>query len=294
MTARISGAPGQVNTVLGLKQCLIPQFNLFTDRAIPYFERHCRRIIQGQRIAKKSTSAKQKAAKIKETDLYPPLKAYFEAKGYQVKGEVGAADLVAVPRHNPDEGEPIIVEMKTGFTLSLFHQAVKRQAMTDQVYVAVPRKSGKPALVAIRRNKMLCRRLHIGLLTVRLSSGQIEVHCEPGPFTPRKQKAKKTKLLKEFASRHGDPNEGGMTSVGLMTSYRQGALRCAKVLHDEGACKGSYVAKMAGFEKATSLMAANHYGWFERVDKGIYGLTRDGAKALTENKALVSSMMEIP
>jgi len=42
------------------------------------------------------------------------------------------------------------------------------------------------------------------------------------------------------------------------------------------------------------MMAANHYGWFERVDKGIYGLTRDGAKALTENKALVSSMMEIP
>jgi len=85
-----------------------------------------------------------------------------------------------------------------------------------------------------------------------------------------------------------------MTSVGLMTSYRQGALRCAKVLHDEGACKGSYVAKMAGFEKATNLMAANHYGWFERIEKGIYGLTREGAAALEEHEALVSSMMETP
>lgn len=190
------------------------------------------------------------------------------------------------------EGEPIIVEMKTGFTLSLFHQAIKRQAMTDLVYIAVPRKTGKPAQVAIRRNKMLCRRLGIGLLTVRMATGQIDVHCEPGPFTPRKMKAKKTKLLKEFESRHGDPNEGGMTSVGMMTSYRQGALRCAKVLHDEGACKGSYVAKMAGFEKATNAMAANHYGWFERVDKGIYGLTREGAAALDENAELVASMME--
>ena len=164
--------------------------------------------------------------------------------------------------------------------------------MTDHVYIAVPRKTGKAALVAIRRNKMLCRRLKIGLITVRMKTGQIDVHCEPKDFTARKQPAKKAQLLKEFGSRHGDPNKGGMTSVGLMTSYRQGALRCAKVLHDEGACKGSYVAKMAGFEKATRLMASNHYGWFEKVDKGIYGLTREGAKALDENAELVSSMME--
>ena len=207
---------------------------------------------------------------------------------------MGAADLVALPFHAPDDGEPIIVEMKTGFTLSLFHQAIKRQAMTDHVYIAVPRKTGKAAMVAIRRNKMLCRRLKIGLITVRMKTGQVDVHCEPKDFTARKQPAKKAKLLKEFASRHGDPNEGGMTSVGLMTSYRQGALRCAKVLHDEGACKGSYVAKMAGFEKATNLMAANHYGWFERIEKGIYGLTREGAAALEEHEALVSSMMETP
>ena len=184
------------------------------------------------------------------------------------------------------------MEMKTGFTLSLFHQAIKRQAMTDQVYIAVPRKTGKAALVAIRRNKMLCRRLKIGLITVRMKTGQIDVHCEPKDFTARKQPAKKAKLLKEFGSRHGDPNEGGMTSAGLMTSYRQGALRCAKVLHDEGACKGSYVAKMAGFEKATNAMAANHYGWFERIETGIYGLTREGALALEENAELVASTME--
>ena len=138
---------------------------------------------------------------------------------------------------------------------------------------------------------MLCRRLRLGLITVRLSDGRVVVHCEPAPFTPRKIKARKTKLLSEFESRHGDPNEGGMTSEGLMTSYRQGALRCAKVLHDEGACKASYVAKMAGFDKARNLMAANHYGWFEKVDRGIYGLTKSGAKALEEHAEAVASMM---
>jgi len=236
-----------------------------------------------------------KAASIKETDLYGPVKEHFTALGYVVKGEVGSADMVAVPLSNKgqakDNDEPIIIELKTGFTLSLFHQAINRQSMTDQVYIAVPRKTGKAALVAMRRNKMLCRRLCIGLLTVRLPDGQVAVHCEPKPFTPRKIKARKTKLLSEFESRHGDPNKGGMTSEGLMTSYRQGALRCAKVLHDEGASKASYVAKMAGFDKARNCMASNHYGWFEKIDRGIYGLTPLGAKALVDHAEAVASMM---
>jgi len=218
------------------------------------------------------------------------VKAHFAALGYEVKGEVAAADMVAVPRRHP-EGEPVIIELKTGFTLSLFHQAINRQSMTDQVYIAVPRKSGKAAMVSIRRNKMLCRRLGLGLITVRLKDGVVVVHCEPKPFSPRKIKKRKTKLLSEFESRHGDPNLGGMTSSGMMTSYRQGALRCAKVLHDEGACKASYVAKMAGFDRARNLMAANHYGWFEKIDRGIYGLTPAGAQALKDHAEAVASMM---
>lgn len=218
------------------------------------------------------------------------MKAHFVALGYSVKSEVGAADVVAMPLAT-DDAEPVIIELKTGFTLSLFHQAINRQSMTDQVYIAVPRKTGKAALVAIRKNKMLCRRLGIGLMTVRLDDGHVVVHCEPKSFTPRKIKARKTKLLAEFESRHGDPNAGGMTSEQMMTSYRQGALRCAKVLHDEGACKASYVAKMAGCEKARQTMAANHYGWFENIDRGIYGLTREGAKALERHAKDIASMM---
>lgn len=214
------------------------------------------------------------------------------ALGYEVKGEVGAADMVAVPRgKNAGEADPLIIELKTGFTLSLFHQAINRQSMTDQVYIAVPRKSGKAALVSLRRNKMLARRLGLGVITVKLADGSVKIHCEPKPFTPRKIKARKTKLLSEFESRHGDPNMGGMTSSGMMTSYRQGALRCAKVLYDEGACKASYVAKMAGFEKARNCMASNHYGWFEKVDRGVYGLTPDGAKALEDHAEAIASMM---
>jgi hypothetical protein len=78
------------------------------------------------------------ARTFRETDLYRPIKAYLEGQGYAVKAEVGAADVVACR----GEDEPVIVELKTGFALALFHQAVARQALTDAVYVAVVRGFG--------------------------------------------------------------------------------------------------------------------------------------------------------
>ena len=212
----------------------------------------------------------------RETDLYAPVKAFLEAQGYEVKAEVGAADVVAVR----DEEPPVIVELKTGFSLSLFHQAVDRLSLTDTVYVAVPRKTGKPFLKALKENKTLCRRLGLGLLTVRLSDGLVEPHLDPGPYAPRKSKNRATRLLREFARRVGDPNTGGQTRVGLVTAYRQDALRCAEVLSRDGVCKGSIVAQEAKVDRATNIMAADHYGWFERVRVGHYQLTPKGHEAL--------------
>ncbi|NVK13975.1 MAG: hypothetical protein HWE35_07305, partial [Rhodobacteraceae bacterium] len=71
----------------------------------------------------------------REDQLYAPVKALLEAQGYAVKGEVGAADVVAVRGAEP----PVIVELKLKFSLSLFHQAIARLAITDHVYIAVPR-----------------------------------------------------------------------------------------------------------------------------------------------------------
>ena len=74
-----------------------------------------------------------------ETDLYAPVKAWLEARGFEVKAEVGAADVVAVKAGE----EPVIIELKTSFSLVLLQQAVARQAVTDAVYVAVPRWKGR-------------------------------------------------------------------------------------------------------------------------------------------------------
>ena len=212
---------------------------------------------------------------MRETELYAPIKAFLEGQGYAVKAEVGAADVVACR----EAEDPVIVELKTGFSLSLIHQAVARQAITDAVYIAVPRKTGRRFLAALKQMKTLCSRLGIGLITVRLKDALVEVHCDPGPYAPRKSKLRKDRLLREFAKREGDPNTGGATRVGLVTAYRQDALRCVTHLLAEGATKGAVVAKATGVTNATRLMADNHYGWFQRVETGIYDVTDAGRDA---------------
>jgi len=216
--------------------------------------------------------------RIREADLYAPIKAVLEGQGYAVKGEVGAADIVAVRGAE----DPLIVEMKSGFSLTLFHQAVDRQRVTDTVYVAVPRASGRAFGAALRRNIGLCRRLGLGLMTVRMSDGCVDILLDPAPYRPRKAAARKARLLKEFAKLAGDPNTGGSMRRGLMTAYRQDVLRCLALIDASGPTKAVLVAQNTGVARARRLMADNHYGWFERVDTGIYALSPNGRRALAD------------
>ncbi len=217
-------------------------------------------------------------SKPRESDLYAPVKALLTGQGYVVKGEVGAADVVAVRGDEP----PVIVELKLGFSLALFHQAVARLAISDLVYIAVPRGAGKAGLRAIRDNTALARRLGLGLITVRLSDGLVEIHADPGPYAPRKSPKKSARLLREFARRAGDPNTGGATRHGIVTAYRQDAVRCARFLAVHGPSAGAKVAAWAEVKTATRIMAADHYGWFEKVSRGIYTLTAKGHAGLAD------------
>lgn len=215
---------------------------------------------------------------IRETDLYAPVKAFLERQGYEVKAEIGAADVVA----SNGVDEPVIVELKTGFSLSLFHQAIARQLITDAVYVAIPHSSGQRFRQSLMANKGLCRRLGLGLLSVRLIDGHIDVHLDPAPYRPRKSKPRQTRLLREFLRRVGDPNQGGSTRRGIVTAYRQDALRCVMVLRANGPSKASDVARQSGVAVARRIMADDHYGWFDRIRTGIYGLSPKGAEAAAQ------------
>lgn len=213
--------------------------------------------------------------KPRETDLYPPVKAFLEGQGYVVKSEVGAADVVALRGGEP----PVVVELKLSFSLALFHQCIARLKLTDDVYMAVRRQPGKRFAKAVKDNVAMARRLGLGLMTVRPEDGLVQVHCDPGPYAPRKSALRQGRLLREFAKRQGDPNDGGQTRAGLVTAYRQDAIRLAVYLFEAGASKGADVARETGVKTATRMMRDNHYGWFEKVDTGIYGLSPAGAEA---------------
>ena len=101
----------------------------------------------------------------KETDLYGPIKQMLEGQGYVVKSEIGAADVVAVRGAE----EPVIVELKTGFSLSLFHQAIARQAITDAVYVAVALRFGSTLITLDRQQRDRARQV----LTARLPAEEL-------------------------------------------------------------------------------------------------------------------------
>ncbi|HKL68942.1 DUF2161 domain-containing phosphodiesterase [Salibaculum sp.] len=215
----------------------------------------------------------QDRSAMRESDLYPPVKAHLEAQGYEVKGEVGAADIVA----RLGDEEPVIVELKTGFSLALFHQAIARQAASELVYIAVP----KPKKAA-QDNVKLARMLGLGVLFVRPRDGFVEVLADPGPYRPRKSKKKSARLLRDFDRLRGDPNAGGATRHGIVTGYRQDALACARFLAVHGPSRGAVVADWTEVPGATRIMADNHYGWFDRVARGVYELSDHGRRGLTD------------
>lgn len=223
---------------------------------------------------------------MREADLYPALKSYLQGQGYEVKAEVGACDILARRGDDP----PLVVEMKTTFSLALVMQGVARQGLFDTVYLAVPVSSDRGWTLRYKDVTGLCRRLGLGLLAVDVAQGAVTAHLDPAPYTPRKSAPKAARLLREFDRRVGDPNTAGTTRTPRMTAYRQDALRCAAELARTGPVRAMLVARATGVARAATLMRADHYGWFDRLGTGIYGLTPLGVAAVAENHTTLAAL----
>ncbi len=301
-------------------------------------------------------------AVVRETELYPPVKNFFEMRGCEVKAEVRGCDLVAV---HPADQAMTIVEMKRIFTLPLLLQGVDRQRTGALVWLAVERNRAKRGAHNQRYHELtaLCRRLRLGFMTVTFYKTKppvVEVWCEPsiavamasatspigasgglvgvpgmsigtdgtsgadtvgvlgaagadGAFvatsaadlagtaamvaaeaaatygddlgaTPIARRSRKAaeRLMREFAGRSGDYNTGGSTRRKLVTAYRERSLQCALALHCHGPSAPRQVRDWTGCANPGTLLRDNVYGWFARVEKGIYRLTPAGEQALRD------------
>jgi len=214
-----------------------------------------------------------------EVELYAPIKRFLEAQGYEVKGEIGACDIVAVR----DEDGPVVVELKQRLTLALLLQAVDRLRVSEVVYIAFRVGEGHTASWRSRRKQVtsLLRRLGLGLLTVSRTGNVVPV-LDPAPYRPRPDLPRRRRLLKEFAERVGDPETGGSVARKRLTAYRQDALRCARELADSGVLKLSVLRERTGVARAGAIVRDNHYGWFERVKTGHYELSPKGRRELAD------------
>jgi hypothetical protein len=205
-----------------------------------------------------------------ETDLYLPVKSLLESQGYTVKSEINGCDVVGL---RGDE-LPVIVELKTGLTLQLFYQAVDRLTLAEAVYIAIARPKRAVPSDAVK----LCKRLGLGLIVVS-KSGSVEVLADPVPYSPRQNAKRKTALLKEFRNRQGDPNTGGTNRTKLMTAYKQDALRCLAFMHGAGPSRVKDIRNNTKVDRAATILRSDYYGWYVKVERGVYKVTAEGLEA---------------
>jgi hypothetical protein len=227
---------------------------------------------------------------LRETALYMPVKEFLERRGYEVKGEVRGCDLVARRGDEP----LVVVELKLRFSLALVLQGVDRLALTERVYLAVPRPSSRrrpsrgraPDAPDVRK---LCRRLGLGLLLVGPRS--VEILEEPVPYRPRPAKLRALRLKDEFDRRLGDANIGGAVATPVVTAYRQDALRCARALARGGPMRIGALHAAAGVPSAASILQRNVYGWFTRIARGTYALSDGGDAALRRFAGAIPALL---
>ena len=209
-----------------------------------------------------------------ETTLYLPVKRFLELAGYTVKGEIGGCDIVALS----DDEPPLLVvcELKQSFNLELILQAVDRQALSDEVWIAARVSARGKGRESDRRFRDLCRRLGFGMLGVS-DSGSVDIIVSPISPMPKKNARKRNRLVDEHRRRKGDPTAGGSTRKPIMTAYRQQALACAAALQS-GPLRPRDIKASA--PSAAKILLHNVYGWFDRIDRGVYALTDAGTEAL--------------
>jgi hypothetical protein len=229
----------------------------------------------------------------RECDLSAPIQQYLAAQGYTVRCEVNDCDITAMRGD-----ELVIVEMKRQFSTDLLIQAMERQRVAESVYVALPNEGdfdrGRARYAKRWRGiEGLLKRLELGLILVCFPDDPdapptIDVVQHPiSEPRPRQKPAVRRTIIREISGRMaGDYNVGGSTGRALNTAYREQSVFIACCLERFGPLSPSKLRERFGTSpKTQSILFRNVYGWFERRERGVYGLRPAGLVNITDTFA---------
>ena len=208
---------------------------------------------------------------MKETELFPAVKALFEEAGYTVNAEVRHCDVTAVR-----DDDLVIIEMKTSLNIKLLAQGINRQRSGADVYVAVPRPKNYDGRKWYDILSVI-KKLELGLIFVTVSDKFTfaEIVVEPTPFKPTNTyRPKKRALMEEITARRCDINVGGMTGRKIVTAYIEQSVHIGCLLdHMLTAAPKDFARYGIEPQRAGTIMRNNVLGWFTKKDKGVYALS---------------------
>jgi hypothetical protein len=207
---------------------------------------------------------------MKETELFIPLKTFFEAMGYHIQAEVMHLDFLACK-----EESCLGIELKLSLSTQVIAQAIKRLLLVETVYIATlkPAKQTK----TFKDKLTIIKALGIGLIYIDTTHQQCQVLFDPQKKPSINQK-KYVKLKKEFDMRMLQKNQAGMTKQKIMTHYKESLLVLLGILID-GQKSIAYIQTHYHIEAVQKKLYNNYEGWFKSVSRGIYTLTDQGIKA---------------
>lgn len=214
-----------------------------------------------------------------EKELYPPVRDLFEKRGYKVNAEVKDCDMTAVK-----DDEFVIIELKRNMTVTLLAQGLRRQKTGADVFVAIP-KPKNYSFNKFRQVFSVLKKLELGLIFVSLRGEYsfAEIVFEPKPYTSQYKNYKKRKeIMNEIDGRTIDTNTGGVTGTKIVTAYTEKCIKIACILDMYGELSPKQIRDYGGADNTPTILKSNAYGWFRKIDRGIYGITDKGRKGLLE------------
>ncbi len=222
---------------------------------------------------------------MKEYEMFPMIKSYFESMGYKVNAEVKNCDVTAVRGE-----ELVIVEMKTSLNVTLLYQALERKKITPNVYIAVP-KPKKNFRKSIQKMKELLSKLQVGLLIIDVINKACVSYLEPSEDkSQRENKVKKAKIVKEISKREIDENIGGVTKTKILTAHKELGIALCVVIEKEGVVTTKTLREKYDFDKDVSkYLYINFYRWYRKVGTATYELSTEG-KLLLQNPEYINAI----